>query len=384
MDDFGLILSKDHTYGYFSSNRYGGVGSDDVYKFLMKNITVQISGNTFVKVDGEPDKSKISLAETNVIIYDKTHNKYLDTLVSDNKGKFNIELMKGAVYEFRGEKGALIPGMDSLNLMAYDSKEKDSVDVLLIEPLPDVIRMMVEVRDKDSKELLKNATVYLMDTKTGQVDTYITDDAGKITANLKPETDYVMKGTKIQYNSDCMSFNSGKATKEMKKPERPIYLETFKVSQKFKIENVFFDLDKYNIRPDAAVELDKVVAFILEHPGITVELGSHTDSRGSDPYNLTLSDNRAKSSREYIVSKGVAPDAISYKGYGETQLTNKCDDGVKCDESLHSQNRRTEIKITGIKDLSPEEAALQDKNKKALKLGDDISDCNPVKILVVK
>jgi outer membrane protein OmpA-like peptidoglycan-associated protein/tetratricopeptide (TPR) repeat protein len=384
MDDFGLILSDNRTYGYFSSNRFGGVGSDDIYKFLMKNITLKLKGNVFVKVDGEPDKTKQKLPGANVIIYDKTHKKFLDTLVSDANGEFNVDLIKGAVYEFRGEKDALIPGLETLDLLAFDEKKSDTVELLLIEPLPDVIRMVVEVREKDTEKLLPNSTVYLMDAKTGLVSAYVTDESGKVTLSLKPETDYVMKGTKIKYLSDCVTFNSGKPTKDLKKPERALYLDQFKVSQKFKIENVFFDLDKHNIRPDAAVELDKVVAFILEHPGITVELGSHTDSRGSDAYNLELSDKRAKSSREYIVSKGVAPDAITYKGYGETQLTNRCANDVKCNDLEHQQNRRTEIKITGIKDLSPEEEAILEKNKQGLTPKDDLKDCNPVQLKTVK
>lgn len=380
MDDFSLILTEDRTYGYFASNRSGGVGGDDIYKFLMKNITCKVIGQTFVKLEGKSDDTKKILPATNVIIFDLTKNKILDTLVSDENGKFDIVLLKGSKYQFRGEKDVLIPGFDTLDLSAYDDKKEDSVKVVLIDPLPENIRLLVEVKDKDTKEALKNATVYLMDTKTREVTAYQTDDKGMVNLILKPGMDYVVKGTKVKYLSDCMSFNAGERSKEIKKPERPLYLEQFKVSQKFKIENVYFDLDKDNIRPDAALELDKVVAFILEHPGITVELGSHTDARGSDKYNLELSDRRAKSSRQYIVSKGVSEDAITYKGYGETELTNKCGNGVKCSEKEHEQNRRTEIKITGIKDLSPEEEALLEKNKQGFSNDDSLSDCQPVKL----
>ena len=380
MDDFGLILDKDHSYGYFSSNRFGGLGSDDIYKFLLKNSTLNLKGNVFVRLQGAADDKKKRLEAANVMIYDKTKNKYLDTLVSDENGNFAIQLLKGSVYEFRGEKGELLPGLKTLDLSAYDDQTEASIDLLLIEPLPSLIPLTVEVKDKDTKELLENATVYLMNEKTKVVTAHVTDDNGKVVVLMEPETNYVLKGTKVKYLSDCITFNSGKQSKEGKQPERPLYLEQFKVSQKFKIENVYFDLDKDNIRPDAAIELDKVVAFILAHPGITVELGSHTDSRGSDAYNLTLSQKRAKSSREYIVKNGVNAESITYKGYGETELTNKCINGVKCTEKEHEANRRTEIKITGIRDLSPEEEAILEQNKQGLSAGESLGDCQEVKL----
>lgn len=378
MDDFGLIMSEDKTYGYFSSNRYGGVGSDDIYKVLMKNIRINIAGNTYVKQDGKADDTKQKLQGSSVFVYDKTHKKYVDTLASDDLAKFNIELVKGAEYEFKAEKGDLNPALASLDLRQFDDRTETTLDLILIEPLPNTIRMLVEVKDKDTKEAIKNSTVYFMDEKTKEVKSYITDDAGRVIISVLPETNYVMKGTKVKYLSDCITFNSGKATKESKAPERPLYLELFKVAQKFKIENVYFDLNKDNIREDAAIELDKVVAFILEHPGITVELGSHTDARGSDAYNLSLSERRAKSSRTYIVSKGVAEDAITFKGYGETEITNKCLNDIKCTEKEHEANRRTEIKITGIKDMSPEEEAVLEKNKQGLSPNESVTDCEQV------
>jgi len=97
-----------------------------------------------------------------------------------------------------------------------------------------------------------------------------------------------------------------------------------------------------------------LATFLKDNPGLKFELGSHTDARGSDPYNLTLSDKRAKSAVDYMIANcGVDPVSITSKGYGETQLINKCDDGVACSETEHQLNRRTEIKITGWNDKDP-------------------------------
>lgn len=120
------------------------------------------------------------------------------------------------------------------------------------------------------------------------------------------------------------------------------------INSLIEINPIYFDLNKSDIRKDASIELDKIVEVLKNNPEIKIELGSHTDSRGSDTYNLKLSDRRAKSSAKYITSKGIAKDRITGIGYGETKLRNQCSNGVKCSKEEHAQNRRTEFKITEI------------------------------------
>ncbi len=112
---------------------------------------------------------------------------------------------------------------------------------------------------------------------------------------------------------------------------------------------IYFDLDKSFIRPDAAIELEKVVRIMLKYPKIKIDLGSHTDSRAPDAYNWKLSERRAKSSLDWIISRGINSSRITGKGYGETKLVNKCSNGVHCTETEHQLNRRTEFII-----LNPE------------------------------
>lgn len=131
------------------------------------------------------------------------------------------------------------------------------------------------------------------------------------------------------------------------------YDSTFKVTKDgnilVRINPIYFDLNRFNIRPDAERELNKVVEVMIKYPDLIIEGGSHTDSRASDSYNNNLSSNRAKSTVDYIISRGVHPSRITAKGYGETQLTNHCSDGVECSKEQHQVNRRTEFKI-----LNPE------------------------------
>ena len=116
--------------------------------------------------------------------------------------------------------------------------------------------------------------------------------------------------------------------------------------KKIKTEMIYFDFDKSYIRPDAAKELNKLVSVMKEYPGMVIKIESHTDSRGSRAYNEYLSDNRAKSTRDYIISQGIDPERIeSATGYGESRLINQCDGTVRCTEEEHLLNRRSEFII---------------------------------------
>ncbi len=133
-----------------------------------------------------------------------------------------------------------------------------------------------------------------------------------------------------------------------------IELDTIEVGKRFQLKNLYYDFDKSNIRQDASKVLDKLAVFLKDNPGVSIELGSHTDARGSDDYNLSLSDRRAASAVEYLVtSHGLDVEKITSKGYGETQLVNRCDDGFSCSEDEHQLNRRTEIKVTGYSNEDP-------------------------------
>nr|WP_255478749.1 OmpA family protein [Rufibacter sp. XAAS-G3-1] len=116
-------------------------------------------------------------------------------------------------------------------------------------------------------------------------------------------------------------------------------------NQPIVLENLYYDLDKHNLRPEAIAELDKVVGMLRDNPTIKIELSSHTDSRESHKYNLMLSQLRAASAVKYILSQGIDAKRVVDKGYGETKLLNRCKDGVPCPEEEHQLNRRTEFKI---------------------------------------
>jgi outer membrane protein OmpA-like peptidoglycan-associated protein len=133
-----------------------------------------------------------------------------------------------------------------------------------------------------------------------------------------------------------------------------VELDKIRLSQGIKIENIYYDYNKADIRQDAATELDKIVVMMKDNPNLIIELGSHTDSRGQDEYNLELSERRAKSAVAYIMREGGIPtDRIAARGYGESSIANRCTNGIACSDKEHEQNRRTMIKVVGFTEDDP-------------------------------
>lgn len=171
-----------------------------------------------------------------------------------------------------------------------------------------------------------------------------TDDEGKFKFNLDENTDYDLLADKTNFRSDKASITTKRLTTSTP-IEQLLYLTPIVINKPIRIENIYYDFDKSNIRKDAAIELDKLVAIMKENPTIWIELGSHTDSRGNDQYNQWLSQSRANSAVQYIIDRGIEKSRITAKGYGESVPVNQCTNGVKCSEADHQLNRRTEFKI---------------------------------------
>ena len=112
------------------------------------------------------------------------------------------------------------------------------------------------------------------------------------------------------------------------------------------LKNIFYDFDKYYIRSDASQDLDDLYALLSRFPSMEIELSSHTDARGSTQYNKTLSANRAKNAKEYLLKRGISPTRVKAVGYGESRTRNGCNDGKDCSEFEHQRNRRTEVFVT--------------------------------------
>jgi len=198
--------------------------------------------------------------------------------------------------------------------------------------------------DKETEDPLPDVAVALFNEKGELLAKKQSKAAGEFEFEVDVEEAYKVLGEKIAYLPDSAftntnGLNAGDTVKVA------LYLDQLKQGKTFRLDNIYYDFDKYNIRKDAAAILDGLVKTLKDNPTLKIELSSHTDSRGSDKYNMTLSQKRAQAAVDYIVTRGIARDRMIAKGYGESKLLNRCANGVKCSEAEHQLNRRTEFTV---------------------------------------
>ncbi len=175
---------------------------------------------------------------------------------------------------------------------------------------------------------------------------HITDSGGIIRRKLAKATDYTAGTSLEDYMNASVAFSTKKHPYGILKKE--ISVEKVEIGQKFVMQNIYYLFDKWNLLPESESELEKLVTIMKDNPSWKVELGSHTDSRGSFEYNDMLSNRRSVSAVNYIVSRGISNERITAKGYGESQLVNECNGDIRCTEEQHRLNRRTEFTILGM------------------------------------
>ncbi len=253
MDDFGYYENLETKAGFFTSNRAGGKGDDDIYGFEVPDCLQGLEGKVFDK------KTKDILANASLILSDKS-GKQLATTTSDAEGayKFKGVLICNSEYLIRASKETYLTSEERFS-STFNRKRGITQDMYL---------EMDEVA--------------------------------------------IAKGTNLR---EALNLN-------------PIY----------------FDFDKAYIRPDAEIELQKVIEVMKQYPNLKIDVRSHTDSRASKSYNESLSSKRNKATINYLIETGgITADRLTGKGYGESELVNKCSDGVPCTKAAHQLNRRSDF-----------------------------------------
>ncbi|WP_286926621.1 OmpA family protein [Flavobacterium sp. UBA4197] len=274
-DDFAYVIDNETKRGFFTSNKPGGSGDDDLYEFL-ENKPIRFPFNLNAVYFGTVKDSMTTepIAGVSVVIFNERNEK-IKTVLTDSLGKYTLDLppLRNHTFLFK-KKG-------------YAS-EKVLVDGVKIS------------ERKEISVALFNELSVIVDDKV---------------VTLKEGDD---------------------------------------LTEKLKLNPIYFDYGGYSIRKSSEKELDKVIDLIKNRPSISIEVRSHTDSRGKDDFNMRLSKNRAKATIDYIIHKGaISPERIWGDGYGESQLINNCGNGVKCTEAEHELNRRSEFIII-LKDQAPE------------------------------
>jgi outer membrane protein OmpA-like peptidoglycan-associated protein/tetratricopeptide (TPR) repeat protein len=348
-DDFGLIYDHKKKVGFFSSNRPGGKGGDDIYRFRNVKPSHKIRLRIFDEASKEP------LKNVKLTVYDKDKKVYREVM-TDTEGSASVVIDKNMEYSYTA---SIDKYFDQAGIV--DPAEMKGFEMNIEVPLhKDLGFKLVGVVTDDSKNPLTDAHVIITEKATGRV--VFDGNTNSKGEFFKSVSNYSINQTMdLEIKLDKKGY-LGRTIPFIKKLTRsgdininevvPLSVDAIKVGvdigKLVDLKPIYFDSGKWNIRPDAAVELDKIVKAMLENPALIIEVGSHTDSRGAANANLTLSDKRAKSSVDYIVSQGIEAKRISGKGYGESQIINRCKDNVKCSDDEHQQNRRTEFKVVRI------------------------------------
>jgi len=354
MDDFGIAIMHDGKSGYYSSNFGNTNNDDDILAFKIIKPFINIKGIV-------ADKHTNSAVPFSKITLKNESGEYLDDVISNENGEFTLTAIHDRNYKIEGFHEDYFCGSPVKVSTQINALEKEVIAKLTLEKKVNV-NLNIYLTDLSDDKPLNNVTIQILNKKNNESSTYSTSALGDCLinlTNLKLNDSLVLK---ITLSKDKY------VTKEIEKvyfidKTDVIYLKEsigmikvgVKINDLLSINPIYFDFDKHNIRKDAAIELDKVVALMKQYPDIKIELGSHTDCRGKKDVNMKLSVKRARASANYIVSKGISRKRINYKGYGETQLINDCDCKTKrptpCSKEEHALNRRTEFIIIGEIDL---------------------------------
>jgi outer membrane protein OmpA-like peptidoglycan-associated protein len=246
--------------------------------------------------------------------------------------------------------------LDEAKNQGYFSSNRDGSDNLYtFVKEPNKLQYLVEgeVRDKKTSELLPGATVKLYDDKGVFLEAITVGKAGDFMFNTEPNKKYKIMAFKDFYipaESDFETSKDGKVYLDLQMKVESYYDAEDIINKKedgtvlIELENIYFDLDKWEIKPQAAQVLDVLVGLLKKYPYMEIQIGSHTDSRASSGYNLRLSNKRAASALEYLVHNGIERNRLSSVGYGETKPLIICPKN-DCTEEEHATNRRCTFMI---------------------------------------
>lgn len=308
-DEVFPFISEDGSM-YFSSNGHPGLGNLDIFKATRKR------GKITVENLGEPMNSP-----------------------SDDFGLYQFDLTRGFFSSNRsGGKGD-----DDIYTFLNEDPDLKVVNYF-------VVGTTYTTDDGGHKIILPNTKVALIDVNGEVIGESFTSEDGVFKFRVYAEEKYDLMGEKTDYFTTRKAFSTmGKTVDRTKLTEfitnitfeTEIMMERIILEKSIVLNNIYYDLDKANIRPDAALVLDSLVQIMNDNPEIFIELGSHTDARADDAYNIDLSQRRAKSAVDYIIQHGIAAERIVAKGYGETKLIIQ----NATTEEQHQRNRRTEFKV---------------------------------------
>lgn len=358
-------LSKDGKTLYFASNRAKGFGGTDIYKANVNRrgrwINIQ---NLGPEINTPGNELFPSVTEDGRLYFSSDNHEGfggLDIFVASRKGGEITITNPGKPLNSRGDDFGINPYNPTRGFFTSNrdgGKGDDDIYTFVNnDPNLKIVNYILKgttlTQNTDEKDLLilGNSSVKLLDNQGTVIEETFTDDNGQFEFKVYSDEDYILIGEKENYFSTRGDFSTiGKELDKSKlvefvtnvEFEKNLILDRIVVNKSIVLDNIYYDLDKADIRKDAALELDKLVVILEDNPNISIELSSHTDDRSSVEYNQDLSQRRAESAVSYILSKGIDQSRIRAKGYGESQLIIQ---NAQTEEE-HQINRRTEFKVT--------------------------------------
>jgi outer membrane protein OmpA-like peptidoglycan-associated protein len=346
-DDFSYYVDEETGKGYFSSNREKFV--DKIYAFNKPVFKADL------KVNLADCKGK-GIKAQKIMITDLKTNKAME-IVTDDKGQSEeFDLVRNHEYQiiYNGTSTftpdtamfkATDPGSAMVNLTSYFKQYFNKLTVTK-DVTEDLSEILLDVYKKDGKVIqmkIASGGSYVWNSQgVNAVDSIL-----MTSVNCEKQT-FAVPVIKTGNCVDTIPYN--------------VALKSVSEENFLRLEYVLYNFDKSFLRPEGKAELDKLVNFLNSNPNVMrVELESHTDSRGSDKYNLKLSQSRARSCYVYLISKGISKNRIKTKGFGETKLKNECSNGVYCTKEKHQANRRTELILVTKENVVLDNNKLEDR-----------------------
>lgn len=336
-DEEGVFMHPNGKTLYFSSKGHTSMGGYDIFKTVFNDATKRWS--TPVNL-GYP----VNTADNDVFFVqsaDGKHGYFTSTSQPETKGLRDLYMIT-----FLGpEKPMVLNNEDNL-LAEATAPIKERVIAPVIEVKEAQLTILKGVITDFLSKAPLEASIEIVDNAANQVIATFKSNSktGRYLVSLPAGKNYGIAVKKDGYLFHSENFDIP-TTAAFQEVEKNIELKQLAVGSKIVLRNIFFDLNKATLRAESTAELQRLVTLMNDVPTLKIELGGHTDSQGSDSYNLQLSKNRAKAVVDYLTKNGISADRLKWEGYGETQLVNGCSNGVKCSDKEHQLNRRTEFKV---------------------------------------
>ena len=344
-------VSPDGKTIYFASNMPGGFGQFDIYKASIEaDGQLGTAVNMGQKVNTEGQEMFPYISTKNTLYFSSTGHLGLGGMdvfyTKEIDGKMAPIRNVGIPINSNGDDFAFSMNEETGEGFVSSNREggKGDDDIYAIkklQPLCDV-SIAASIIDNTTKAPIVGATTSLVDSKGNVIATKTTNAEGKVEYIVECETDTELQVTMADYESNKQAIK-GSSEEEVMLEMSLDPIEKIIEVEKVVLNPIYFDYDKSNVTAKAAFELDNLVQAMKKYPDMVIYATSHTDSRGSNGYNMKLSDRRAKTTVQYVISKGIDATRISGAGKGETELAVDC--GTNCSEEQHQMNRRSEFKI---------------------------------------